>query len=355
MHTLKLSTGFSVNFTRALRDSNNNNVIILDIAGPKQAVRATHAHIKSRTTYNYALGGKVKLDKNTGHHILETELPCGWVNWTIISHQAIPQKLNPELPVYVWKEPDEYPDTDIPPAMFYPVFSAATPFPTLEEWTTYLWQQGMAERIIQKIGYSNSTSLNGWRIVPKIESWDDIIRNGFQSHEINLGVPVPPPPPEKPPAATESDDWEDMPIIDVYTSDDAIDDGYIVDPADPPFPPPKPGEEENAEPTFEEKRTLQIVKSLNNIEGIAFQLGRILISNDVYHLIETKAFQPFVYLFRHSTCDWGNLDEFDTKANNNALINDTRIFSAYDTEEGRLYIITEADRSSTTIITPSEY
>lgn len=59
---------------------------------------------------------------------------------------------------------------------------------------------------------------------------------------------------------------------------------------------------------------------------------------------------------RHVTGDWGDLDEEDKAQNDAAVENGRRIFSAYQvTEDLRVWVITEADRSHTTVLLPSEY
>ena len=59
---------------------------------------------------------------------------------------------------------------------------------------------------------------------------------------------------------------------------------------------------------------------------------------------------------RHATGDWGELDVHDRKENNFSLRSGYRLLSAYHTRSGRkFWIITEADRSSTTILLPEEY
>jgi len=61
-------------------------------------------------------------------------------------------------------------------------------------------------------------------------------------------------------------------------------------------------------------------------------------------------------LKRHLRGDWGELDRHDWNANNRALVDGTRLLSAYDTSEGeRFWIITEADRSVTTVLLPGDY
>jgi hypothetical protein len=71
-------------------------------------------------------------------------------------------------------------------------------------------------------------------------------------------------------------------------------------------------------------------------------------------LMEAKA-HPFEYLTRHATGDWGELCAFDRRQNEIALREDLRIFSSYDILAGRVWIITEADRSITTMLLPEEY
>ena len=62
------------------------------------------------------------------------------------------------------------------------------------------------------------------------------------------------------------------------------------------------------------------------------------------------------YMRRHHCGDWGDLTEEDKKANEDALVHGDRILSHYKLGGGRrIYIITEADRSSTCILLPEEY
>lgn len=64
------------------------------------------------------------------------------------------------------------------------------------------------------------------------------------------------------------------------------------------------------------------------------------------------------YIRRHASGDWGDLAEEDRKANMDALHHGNRLLSVYHTGLGgddRFWIITEADRSSTTLLLPSEY
>jgi len=58
---------------------------------------------------------------------------------------------------------------------------------------------------------------------------------------------------------------------------------------------------------------------------------------------------------RHASGDWGDLDPQDKAENELSLREGFRILSAYELEGTRYWIITEADRSATTILLPEEY
>lgn len=61
-------------------------------------------------------------------------------------------------------------------------------------------------------------------------------------------------------------------------------------------------------------------------------------------------------LCRHTQCDWGDISLGDKAANDHALTNGGRLLSAYHTAEGKkFWIITEWDRSVTTVLFPEEY
>jgi hypothetical protein len=72
-------------------------------------------------------------------------------------------------------------------------------------------------------------------------------------------------------------------------------------------------------------------------------------------LLSEIGVHPFDYLARHAAGDWGELCAFDRRQNEIALRYGYRVLSSYDVLAGRVWIITEADRSVTTILLPEEY
>jgi hypothetical protein len=85
-----------------------------------------------------------------------------------------------------------------------------------------------------------------------------------------------------------------------------------------------------------------------------FDLGRILATPNALEHIPIDEISTA--LGRHSCGDWGTIDDEDIQANENALLKGGRLFSGYNSiGDVRFWIITEADRSSTTILLPEDY
>ena len=89
---------------------------------------------------------------------------------------------------------------------------------------------------------------------------------------------------------------------------------------------------------------------------ILFPLGQIVATPGAFRALQEAEQEPMGFISRHMAGDWGELDDEDKQANNEALEQGLRILSAYRTRNGtKFWIITEADRSATTILLPDEY
>lgn len=89
---------------------------------------------------------------------------------------------------------------------------------------------------------------------------------------------------------------------------------------------------------------------------LLFPLGRLLASPGALEAMERAHENPVHLLARHATGDWGELDAEDRAANDRALETGNRILSAYTLAGGDvIWIITEADRSATTLLLPRDY
>ena len=87
-----------------------------------------------------------------------------------------------------------------------------------------------------------------------------------------------------------------------------------------------------------------------------FSLGRIVSTPGALAALEESGESPSTFIKRHHSCDWGDVCSEDAEANEEALKIGERVFSVYHTaKKEKLYLITEADRSSTCLLRASEY
>jgi len=87
-----------------------------------------------------------------------------------------------------------------------------------------------------------------------------------------------------------------------------------------------------------------------------FALGQTYITPGAEGALMIAGQTGIEFLRRHMSHDWGELSDEDVRENELSLKEGSRLLSAYRTAKGqKLWIITEADRSSTTILLPDEY
>ena len=86
-----------------------------------------------------------------------------------------------------------------------------------------------------------------------------------------------------------------------------------------------------------------------------FPLGMVCATPGALDCMAANGINGAVLLARHQSGDWGDLGAEDKAANARALVDGSRIFSAYQIGSGKLWVITEYDRSVTTILLPEEY
>lgn len=84
-----------------------------------------------------------------------------------------------------------------------------------------------------------------------------------------------------------------------------------------------------------------------------FPLGRIVATPACLDTVPQSDLMKA--LCRHAVGDWGNLDSEDETANDEAILTGSRLLSSYTFADTVFWIITEADRSATTFLLPSDY
>ncbi len=87
-----------------------------------------------------------------------------------------------------------------------------------------------------------------------------------------------------------------------------------------------------------------------------FSPGLLIATSGALAAAEASGESLLEYIQRHLEGDWGDVDSEDTYSNLYALEHDLRLLSSYKLKNGqRIWIISEADRSSTCILLPEEY
>ncbi len=87
---------------------------------------------------------------------------------------------------------------------------------------------------------------------------------------------------------------------------------------------------------------------------LSFALGATVMTPGAMDALDPDELVTFIA--RHARGDWGEVDEADWKENDFSVANGYRILSAYCSRRGeKVWVITEADRSATTVLLPEEY
>ena len=86
-----------------------------------------------------------------------------------------------------------------------------------------------------------------------------------------------------------------------------------------------------------------------------FDLGKCVQTPYAKDELERLNYSPLDLLRKHMSGDWSEMELRDQQSNREAITEGSRIFSAYTIQDTKFWVITEADRSVTTILLPSEY
>ncbi|AUZ86181.1 hypothetical protein [Methylophaga nitratireducenticrescens] len=86
-----------------------------------------------------------------------------------------------------------------------------------------------------------------------------------------------------------------------------------------------------------------------------FSMGQVVATPAALERLTELNTEASELLQRHLAGDWGDLHDDDCARNDAAVHNGSRIFSSYDIEDDKFWVITEADRSVTTVLTPLDY
>jgi hypothetical protein len=92
------------------------------------------------------------------------------------------------------------------------------------------------------------------------------------------------------------------------------------------------------------------------MDTLLFPLGVLVATPRALQALPDAKENITTFLARHSTHDWGDVGDEDKKQNDASVENGFRLLSAYKLRNGTdIWVITEADRSATTVLLPEEY
>ena len=97
----------------------------------------------------------------------------------------------------------------------------------------------------------------------------------------------------------------------------------------------------------------EFIKLFLAVPATKFPLGQVVMTANASHQLAAVA--VIEALSRHAAGDWGDLDSHDIELNEFGLKHGERLFSAYRSGGNRFWIITERDRSVTTVLLPEDY
>jgi len=92
------------------------------------------------------------------------------------------------------------------------------------------------------------------------------------------------------------------------------------------------------------------------VRPLKFLLGQLVMTRGAIEALAEAGQSPMEFVQRHQSGDWGEVPEEDKRENDFSITHGYRILSAYrTTRDVRIWVLTEADRSATTILLPDEY
>ncbi|HID50679.1 MAG TPA: hypothetical protein EYP41_01405 [Anaerolineae bacterium] len=177
---LSLARGLPVYTPAVVLDSDNDNIIYLEMVGHKQSVRANWAALVAKKVC-WIGGQRIYLDGMKEHVLVRSSLPCGWVDHILIHKQASIREMNPEEPFFLLDDGRQ----SIPP-LFYPMLNKCLAVPVLEDWAGYLWENGRAGNLITLLNDGEGQGYAAWRVLPAPDAWQQIVQDGLSGRQIRF-------------------------------------------------------------------------------------------------------------------------------------------------------------------------
>jgi hypothetical protein len=177
---VSLADGFSVRAPALVRDQ--ETLIYLELLGPRQAVQANWAALRSGRRQQVP-GGYLRVQKSDGVVTLKQTLPIGWDHWAVIHAQASVQAVRPGVLFYLLDD-----GTQPQPPAFFPMLAKTLALPVLPQWADYLWVHGRLAGTITLLAEGCVGRL-AWRVSADPHPWQTIVAAGLQGGDLILAPP----------------------------------------------------------------------------------------------------------------------------------------------------------------------
>ena len=175
---LSLAKGLPVYTPAIVMDSDNDNIVYLEMIGHKQAVRANWAALVSKKVC-WIGRDRIYLDGMKEHVMVRSSLPCGWVDHILIHKQASIREMDPQEPFFLLDDGQQ----SIPP-LFYPMLNNCLAVPVLADWTEYLWVTGREHNLITLLNDGEGQGYAAWRVLPAPDAWQELVQGGLSGRQI---------------------------------------------------------------------------------------------------------------------------------------------------------------------------
>jgi hypothetical protein len=113
--------------------------------------------------------------------LVQTSLPCGWLDAVLIHKQASLKEMSPERPFYLLDDGER----PIRP-LFYAMLNKCLALPLLESWAEYLWESGRKEKLVTLLDDGQGQGGAAWQALSGLEVWQELVRAGLQEGKISF-------------------------------------------------------------------------------------------------------------------------------------------------------------------------
>jgi hypothetical protein len=182
---IQWAQGLTVFAPVVVPDKEDHTLIMLQMIGPAESVKANWAALMSSGAVRYVNSCQIALVGMKDHIGLNIKLPCGHMESWLIHKQASFTEMSPEKGLfYVTSFSAE---GDGPPKdMFFAMLDKLLAIPMLADWTDYLWREGEIKDLIVMIEPTHCRGSHAWKVKLDYEIWDTIIKGGVSSGQIKF-------------------------------------------------------------------------------------------------------------------------------------------------------------------------